>query len=181
VADRFDWYLCPETHFCGSEIVYSFLFYPEDLYMWCIHLFSGVSEFMVSEDSSPHHIERRKKSRRDIDASEGGSRNPPTRRASKRTVHRDFSRARMSINTEIEEEEEQNPMETNNDEIADDETYRMSPVPPFENNAEDDVESVESELRKKSRTRWLKGLLIPDLEERLLSTLVQSLEVHTSP
>jgi hypothetical protein len=87
----------------------------------------------------------------------------------------------MSINTEIEEEEEQNPMETNNDEIADDETYRMSPVPPSENNAEDDVESVESELRKKSKTRWLKGLLIPDLEERLLSTLVQSLEVHTSP
>jgi hypothetical protein len=112
-----------------------------------MHLFSGVLEFMSSKDSRSHHIERRKKSRRDVDASEGGSRNPPPRRASKRSVHRDFPRARMSIDMKIEEKEE-DPMETSNDETADDGTYRMSPVPPSENNSEDDVESVESELRR---------------------------------
>jgi hypothetical protein len=53
----------------------------------------------------------------------------------------------MSIDTKIEEKEE-DPMETSNDETADDGTYRMSPVPPSENNSEDDVESVESELRR---------------------------------
>jgi hypothetical protein len=53
----------------------------------------------------------------------------------------------MSIDMEIEEEEE-NPMETSDDETADDEIYRMSPVPPSENSPEDDVEGVESELRR---------------------------------
>jgi hypothetical protein len=115
--------------------------------MCCIHLFSRISEFMSSEGSIHHHIERRKKSRHDIDAGEGGSRNHPPRRGSKRTVHRDFPRVHMSIDTEIEEGEEY-PMEASDDESADDETYHMSLVPPSENSTEDDVESVESELRR---------------------------------
>jgi hypothetical protein len=51
----------------------------------------------------------------------------------------------MSIDTEIEEEEE-NHMETSDDESTDDKTYRMSPIPPSENSAEDDAESVDSVL-----------------------------------
>jgi hypothetical protein len=60
---------------------------------------------------------------------------------------RDFSRGRMHIDTEIEEVEEDH-METSDDEFADDETYKMSPVLPSGNNSEDDVESIESELRR---------------------------------
>jgi hypothetical protein len=39
-------------------------------------------------------------------------------------------------------------LETSDDESADDETYKMSPVPPFENSSEDDIESIESELKR---------------------------------
>jgi hypothetical protein len=85
----------------------------------------------------------------------------------------------MSIDIEIEEEEEDR-METSDDVSADDETYQMSLVPPSKNSTEDDVESDESGLRKKSRRRWLRGLSIPNLKERFLSTLVQPLEVYTS-
>jgi hypothetical protein len=53
----------------------------------------------------------------------------------------------MHIDTEIEEVEE-DPMETNDNESTDDEIYKMSPVPPSENSSEDDVESIESELRR---------------------------------
>jgi hypothetical protein len=53
----------------------------------------------------------------------------------------------MHIDTEIEEVEE-DLMETSDDESADDETYKMSLVPPSENSSEDDVESIESELRR---------------------------------
>jgi hypothetical protein len=53
----------------------------------------------------------------------------------------------MHIDMEIEEVEE-DPMETNDDESTDDETYKMSPVPPSENSSENDVESIESELRR---------------------------------
>jgi hypothetical protein len=88
--------------------------------------------------------ERRKKSRCDVDAGEGGSRNPPPQRTSKRTVLREFPRGRMHIDTEIEED----PMETSDDESADDETYEMSLVRPSENSSEDDIESIESELRR---------------------------------
>jgi hypothetical protein len=68
----------------------------------------------------------------------------------------DFPRGHMSTDAKIVEEEE-DPMETGDDESADDETYRMSPMPPSENNVEDDVESDESGLRKKCRKRWLRG------------------------
>jgi hypothetical protein len=102
---------------------------------------------MSSGSPSTQSYERRKKSRRDVDAGEGGSRNPPPRGTSKRTVLRDFPRGRMHIDTEIEEVEE-DPMESSDDESADDETYKMSPVPPSENSSEDDVESIESVLRR---------------------------------
>jgi hypothetical protein len=50
----------------------------------------------------------------------------------------------MHIEIEIEEE---NPMDTNDDESAKDETYRMSLVPPFENSAEDEIERNDSGVR----------------------------------
>jgi hypothetical protein len=40
----------------------------------------------------------------------------------------------LDIDTEIEEAEE-DPMETSDDESADDEIYKMSPVPPSENSS----------------------------------------------
>jgi hypothetical protein len=39
-------------------------------------------------------------------------------------------------------------METNDDESANDKTYKMSPVPPSENSSKDDVESIENELSR---------------------------------
>jgi hypothetical protein len=90
--------------------------------MFCISFFSVKVAIMSSKGPSTHFYERGKKSQNDVDASEGGSSNPPPQRATKRIVHRDFLRARMSIDTEIEEEEE-NPMETSDDESIDDETY----------------------------------------------------------
>jgi hypothetical protein len=102
----------------------------------------------VSSRSPPTQFyERRKKSRRDVNAGEGGSRNPPPQRTSKMTVLRDFPRGRMHIDTEIEEVEE-DPMETSDDESANDKTYTMSLVPPFDNSSEDDVDNIESELRR---------------------------------
>jgi hypothetical protein len=62
-------------------------------------------------------------------------------------VLRDFPRGRMHIDIEIEEVEE-DLMETSDDESVDDETYKMSLVPPSENSSEDDIESIESELRR---------------------------------
>jgi hypothetical protein len=53
----------------------------------------------------------------------------------------------MHIDIEIEEVEE-DLMETSDDESVDDETYKMSLVPPSENSSEDDIESIESELRR---------------------------------
>jgi hypothetical protein len=86
--------------------------------MYCISLFSGKAVIMSSESPSTQFYERRKKSRCDVNAGEGGSRNPP-QRTSKRTVLRDFPRGHMHIDTEIEKVEEC-PMETSDDESADD-------------------------------------------------------------
>jgi hypothetical protein len=112
--------------------------------MYYTSLFSGKAMIMFSRSPPIQFYERRKKSRRDVDAGEGGSRNPPPQRTSKRIVLRDFPRGRMHIDMEIEED----PMETSGDESVDDETCKMSPVPPSENSSEDDVESIESELRR---------------------------------
>jgi hypothetical protein len=53
------------------------------------------------------------------------SRNPPS--ATKKTVHRNFPRGHMHIDTEIEEVEE-DPIEISGNESAKDETYKMSPM-----------------------------------------------------
>jgi hypothetical protein len=119
---------------------------------------------MSSRSPATQFYERRKKSRRDVDAGEGGLRNPPPQRTSKRIVLTDFPRGRMHIDMEIEEVEE-DPMETSDDESTDDETYKMSPVPPSENSSENDVESIESELRRQveeeEQEEMVKGTLNP--------------------
>jgi hypothetical protein len=132
--------------------------------MYCTSLFSGKTAIMSSGSPPTQFYERRKKSRRDVDAGEGGSRNPQPQRTSKMTVLRDFQRGRMHIDMEIEEVEE-DPMETSDDESANDETYKMSPVPPSKNNSEDDVGSIESELRrqvvKEEQKEMVEGTLNP--------------------
>jgi hypothetical protein len=85
-------------------------------------------------------------------------------------VLRDFPRGRIHIDTEIEEVEE-DPMEVSDDESADDETYKMSPVPPSKNSSEDDVESIESELRwqveEKEQEEMVEGTLNPRSQGRV--------------
>jgi hypothetical protein len=115
--------------------------------MYCTSLFSEKATIISSESPPTQFYERRKKSRCDVDIGEGGSRNPPPQRTSKRTVLRDFPRGCMHIDMEIEEVEE-DPMEISDDESTDDKTYKMSPVQPSKNSSEDDVESIESELRR---------------------------------
>jgi hypothetical protein len=101
---------------------------------------------------------------RRVEAGERGSRNPPPRGTSKRTVHRDFPRGHMHIDTEIDEVEE-DPMETSGDESVDDETYKMSPIPPSKNSSENDVKSIESELRsqveEEEQEEMVEGTLNP--------------------
>jgi hypothetical protein len=93
--------------------------------MCCISFFSGKAASMSSGSPPTQFYERRKKSRRDVNAGDRSSRNPP--RVAKKRVHRDFLRGRMHIDTEIEEVEE-DPIETSDYESAKDETYKMSPM-----------------------------------------------------
>jgi hypothetical protein len=55
-------------------------------------------------------------------------------------VHRDNPRGHTHIDSEIVEE---NPMDTSDDESAEDKTYRMSLMPSSENSTEDEIESNE--------------------------------------
>jgi hypothetical protein len=87
--------------------------------MYCTSLFLAKAAIMSSKSPPNQFYERRKKSRRDVDAGEGGSRNPPPQRTSKRTLLRDFPGGRMHIDTEIKEVEEDH-METSDDESIDD-------------------------------------------------------------
>jgi hypothetical protein len=118
---------------------------------------------MSSYGLSPHCIERRKKSRCDVDAGEEGSRNHPPQRQSKRTVHRDFPRGHIHIDTKIVEED---AMETSDDESDDDETYRMSLVPPSENSPKDDVESNDNGLRQEVDEEEQEGMVERTLNPR---------------
>jgi hypothetical protein len=52
----------------------------------------------------------------------------------------------MHIDMKIEEVEE-DPRETSDDESAEDETYKMSPMPQSENSAKDEIESNDSGVR----------------------------------
>jgi hypothetical protein len=101
--------------------------------------------------------ERRKKNRRDVDTGEGSSRNPQPGTSTKRTMHRDYPRGRMHIDIEIEEVEE-DPMETSDDESAEDETYKMSPMPASKNNNEDDNESNDSGAREEVENEEEEGM-----------------------
>jgi hypothetical protein len=60
---------------------------------------------------------------------------------------------------------EEDPMETSDDESTDDKTYKISPVPPSDNSSEDDVESIESELRwqveEEEQEEMVEGILNP--------------------
>jgi hypothetical protein len=98
----------------SSFILLFGLFVPEDSCLYYTSLFSGKAVIMSSGIPPTQSYERRKKSRYDVDAGEGGSRNPPPRGTSKGTVLRDFPRGRMHIDTDIEEVEE-DPMETSDD------------------------------------------------------------------
>jgi hypothetical protein len=55
-------------------------------------------------------------------------------------VHRDNPRGHTHIDSKIVEE---NPMDTSDDESAEDKTYRMSLMPSSENSTEDEIESNE--------------------------------------
>jgi hypothetical protein len=87
--------------------------------MFCI-LFSSQKTLIMSGSPPTKFYERRKKGQRDVDTGEGSSKNPQPGTSIKRTVHRDLPRGHMHINTEIEEVEE-DPMETSDDESAEDE------------------------------------------------------------
>jgi hypothetical protein len=88
----------------------------------------------------------------------------------------------MHIDTEIDEVEE-DPMEASDDESAKDETYRMSPMPPSENNVEEDDESNDSwaghEAIEEEEGR-VRGLSIPILAEGIPLTLVPPSASYTS-
>jgi hypothetical protein len=45
---------------------------------------------------------------------------------------------------------EENPTNTSDDESAEDETYRMSLMPPSKNSTEDEIESNDSEVRQEA-------------------------------
>jgi hypothetical protein len=127
---------------------------------------SGKTESMSSRGSSTHQLERRKKHQHDVDVGEGGSRSHPPRRHSKRIVHRAYPRGHVRIETEIEEE---NPMDTSDDESAEDETYRMSLVPPSENSTEDEIERNDSGVRheiEEEEERMVEGTLNPRSRRR---------------
>jgi hypothetical protein len=64
----------------------------------------------------------------------------------------------MHIDTEIEEVEEDR-METSDDESADDETYKMSPMPALENSTEEDDERNGSEERQDSEDEEEEGMV----------------------
>jgi hypothetical protein len=90
---------------------------------------------------------------------------PPPQRCSKRTVHRDFSRGHMHIDTEIEEVEE-NQIESSDDEFAEDETYKMSPMPASENSIEEDDESNDNEERQEGEVEEEEGMVEGTLNPR---------------
>jgi hypothetical protein len=134
--------------------------------MFCI-VFSSRKTTIMSGSPPTQFYERRKKSRRDVDTGEGSSRNPQPSTSIKRTVNRDLPKGHMHIDTEIEEVEE-DPMETSDDESAEDESYKMSPMPASKNSNEDDEgndsdgghEAVEEEQQR------VEGTLNPRSHQR---------------
>jgi hypothetical protein len=153
---RSDRYVYPETQSCNSEFIYPrpwSLFVPEDLCLVCTSLISGKAEIMSSERPSIQYYEKRKKSRRDVDAGDGSSRNPPLRRSTREAAHRDLSWGSMHIDLEIKEEE--HIVESSDDDDVEDESYMISPSATRESVLNDDEDEnmddsneIEDELRR---------------------------------
>jgi hypothetical protein len=129
--------------------------------------FSGKAASMSSRSPPTNFYERRKKSRHDVDVTEGGSSSPPPQRQSKRTVHREFPRDFMHIDTVIEEVEG-DPIESSADESAEDETYKMSPMAQSKNSDEDEIESHDSGVsdEAKEEERMVEGTFNPQFHRR---------------
>jgi hypothetical protein len=151
-----DRYVCPETQSCNYEFIYPHpwsLFVPEDLCLVCTSLISRKAETMSFGRSSIQYYEKRKKSHRDVDGSEGSSRNPPLRRSTRAVAHRDLPRGSMDIDLEIEEEE--HIVESSDDDDVEDESYMISPRVARESVLDDDEDEnmdeankIEDELRR---------------------------------
>jgi hypothetical protein len=143
---RLDQYMCPETYTVSPDLSSPLILFVLRTYTCVVYPFFSRKAMIMSSRSSPTQFyERRKKSQCDVDAGEGGSRSHPPRRQSKRIVHRDFPRGHVHIDTEIVEGD---PMETSDDVFAEDEIYRMSPVPPSKNSTKDQIESNDSRVRQ---------------------------------
>jgi hypothetical protein len=154
----------PET--LTSFIIFLDLFLFLRTYACLVYsFFSGKATSMSFESPPTQFYETRKKSRCDVDAGEGSSRNPSLGTSTKRTVHMDFPRGRMHMDTEIEEVEE-DPMETSDDESTEDETYKMSPVPSSKNNNEDDDESNDTGVRQEVENDEEEGMVEGTLNPR---------------
>jgi hypothetical protein len=153
---RSDRYVCSETQSCNSEFIYPrpwSLFVPEDLCLVCTSLISGKAEIISPERPSIQYYEKRKKSRRDVDAGEGSYRNPPLRRSTRVAAHRDLPMGSMDIDLEIEEEE--HIVESSDDDDVEDESYMISPRAAMESVLDDDEDEnmddaneIEDELRR---------------------------------
>jgi hypothetical protein len=112
----------------------------------------------MSRSPPTQFYERRKRSRRNVDAGEGSARNAPPGTSTKRTVCRDNPRGHMHFGIEIEEVVE-DLMETSDGESAADETYKMSPMLASENNNEDDDESNGSGERQEDEAEEEEGMV----------------------
>jgi hypothetical protein len=122
-------------------------------YAWFVHLSSQQVEIMFSGRPSIQYYEKRKKSHRDLDSSEGSSRNPPLRRSTRAGAHRDLPRGSMDIDMEIEEEE--HIVESSDDDDVEDESYmislratRESVLDDDDDENMDDANEIEDELRR---------------------------------
>jgi hypothetical protein len=100
-----------------------------------------------------------------VDADEGRSRIPQPGTSTKRIVHRDFPRGRMHIDTKIEEVEEDR-IETSDDESADDETYRMSPMQASKNSTEEDEDNGSEERHESAAEKEEEGMVEGTLNPR---------------
>jgi hypothetical protein len=87
----------------------------------------------------------------------------------------------MHINMEIEEVDE-NPMETSDDESIDDETYKMSLMPPSGNSKEDGNESNDSGVRQEVEYDEEEGMVegTPNPQSRRRAPFNPSPTIHSS-
>jgi hypothetical protein len=121
---------------------------------------------------SIQYYEKRKKSRRDMDADEGSSSNPPLQRSTRAAAHRDLPRGSMDIDLEIKEEE--HIVESSDDDDVEDESYMISPraargsvLNDDEDENMDDANEIEDELRRQVEEEEEEGAdRIANLQQR---------------